>query len=227
MNTIARVTKGKNHFEIWIDMDEALAFKKGTSDFLNIEGDRIFSDAKKGFAASQNDLEVTFGTSDVLEIGKQIVKSGEILVNQEHRNEEKEKKIKQVVDFLSTNAIDPQSGNPISPERIRSALGESHISIKNMPVENQITEILEALSKIIPIKIETRKIKITIPAIQTGKSYGLVAQYKEKENWLGDGSLEIFVNIPAGILIDFYDKLNSATHGSALTEEISEENPNN
>ena len=52
--------------------------------------------------------------------------------------------------------------------------------------------------------------------------YGLVAQYKEKENWLNDGSLEVIVNVPAGIVIDFYDKLNSITHGSALTEEIKE-----
>jgi hypothetical protein len=30
------------------------------------------------------------------------------------------------------------------------------------------------------------------------------------------------VNVPAGAIIDFYDKLNGVTHGSALTEEIVE-----
>jgi translation elongation factor EF-4 len=30
------------------------------------------------------------------------------------------------------------------------------------------------------------------------------------------------VSVPAGIIIDFYDKLNSATHGAAVTEEIKE-----
>jgi len=79
---------------------------------------------------------------------------------------------------------------------------------------------MDKLSVVIPIKIETKRIKITIPAIQTGKAYGLVTQYKEKENWLNDGSLEVVVNIPAGITLDFYDKLNSVTHGSALTEEL-------
>ena len=81
---------------------------------------------------------------------------------------------------------------------------------------------MDALSKIIPIKIETRRVKIIIPAIQTGKAYGLVTQYKEKENWLDDGSLEVIVSIPAGIVMDFYDKLNSITHGSALTEDLEE-----
>jgi ribosome maturation protein Sdo1 len=31
------------------------------------------------------------------------------------------------------------------------------------------------------------------------------------------------LKIPSGIIIDFYDKLNSITHGSALTEEIKED----
>jgi len=220
--TIARMKKGSILFEIIVDMDEALKFKKGETDFLDIEGDKIFTNVRKGEVPTKNELEISFGTNDALEVGKIIVKEGEILIDQTHRDEEKEKKLKQAVDFLSRNAIDPQSNRPISPERIKSALEEAHVQIKNVPIENQIQEILADISKIIPIKIETRKIKITVPAVQTGKIYGLITQYKEKENWLGDGSLEVIVNIPAGILIEFYDKLNSATHGSAVTSEINE-----
>jgi len=32
--------------------------------------------------------------------------------------------------------------------------------------------------------------------------------------------LEVVVNVPAGLVMDFFDKLNSATHGSATSEEI-------
>ena len=81
---------------------------------------------------------------------------------------------------------------------------------------------MDQLRKIIPIKIETKRVKITIPAIHTGKAYGVVAQYKENEQWLNDGSLEVVVGVPAGIVIDFYEKLNSVTHGSALTQEMKE-----
>ncbi len=220
--TTARIKKGGLRFEVLVDLDEALSFKKGLSDSLVIGGDRIFSDVERGDVVSKNDLEVAFGTNNINEIGKTIVKQGEVLVDQEYRNEEREKKIKQIVDFLSKNAIDPQSGNPISPERIKSALEQANISVKNTPIDSQVKGILEKISSVIPIKIETKKIKITIPAIYTGQVYGLVSQYKEKENWMNDGSLEIFVNIPAGITFEFYDKLNSITHGSALTEEIKE-----
>jgi ribosome maturation protein SDO1 len=157
-----------------------------------------------------------------LEITKKIVKDGEVLTTQEYRDAEQEKRIKQVVDFLSKNTINPQTGNPHTPQRIESALKEAHINVKNIPIENQIKDIIAEISKILPVKIETKKIKITVPAIHTGKVYNIISQYKETENWMNDGSLEVFVNIPAGIIMDFYDKLNSATHGSAVTEEIKE-----
>jgi ribosome maturation protein SDO1 len=224
MSTIARLNQGKKHFEIIVDLDKALNFKKGdasASDFL--EADRIFTDSKRGENASTSDLKEAFGTEDVKIVSEKIVKSGEVQVTQEHRDEEAEKRFKQVVDFLSTNAIDPQTGNPITPERIKSALGEAHVNIKKEKIESQIKDILDKLSQVIPIKIQTKKVKLTIPAIYSGQVYGLVNEYKEDEKWLDDGSSEVVVNIPSGIIMDFYDKLNSITHGSVLTEDIKED----
>jgi ribosome maturation protein SDO1 len=218
--TLARIKKTGKNFEIMVDLDKALEFKKGGGSSIEAEGDKIFTDSKKGETASDSDLKEAFGTEDVNSITERIVKEGEILVSQEHRSEEQEKKVKQIVNFLATNAINSQTGNPHTPERIKSAMQEAHINVKNIPMENQINEIIEQLSRVLPIKIETKKVKIIIPAIHTGKAYGAINQYKEEENWLDDGSLEVIVNVPSGMIMDFYDKLNSVTHGSAVTEEI-------
>ncbi len=224
--TIARISQKGKHFEVLVDIDLALKFKKGegnitANDFLEI--DRVFRDHKKGEVASSAELEEAFGTTDVYEIAEKIVKQGEVLLTQEYRDEEREKKFKQIVDFLANNSVDPQTGNPHTPERLKTALKEAHVNIKNVPIESQINEIVEKLSKVLPIKIETKKIKIRVPPIHTGKVYGVIAQYKESEKWLDDGTLEVVVNIPSGIVMDFYDRLNSVTHGSAITEEIKEE----
>ena len=220
--TLARIKKAGKNFETMVDMEKALAFKKGggSADFLEI--DKIFSDSKKGEVAPTSDLKEAFQTENANEISEKIVKEGEILVNQEQRNEEQEKNLRQVVDFLATNSTNPQTGNPHTPERIKSAIMEAHVNIKNAPIENQIQEIVSELSKILPIKIETKKVKVNIPAIYTGKAYGVINPYKEEENWLNDGSLEVIMKIPSGIIMDFYDKLNSITHGNALTEDIME-----
>lgn len=220
-NTTARIKQAGINFEIIVDLDNALKFKKGqgaVSDFLQI--DRIFTDSKKGEHAPGSDLKKAFKTENIYAIAEKIVKGGEILVTQEHRDEEREKKLKQVIDFLVTNSIDPQTGNPHTAERIKSSLEQAHVNIKNASIESQINEIISAISEIIPIKIETKKVKITVPAIHTGKAYGIVTQYKEDEKWLGNGDLEIVVEVPAGLIMNFYDKLNSVTHGSAITEEI-------
>jgi len=223
VNTTARIKQAGKHFEIIVDLDEALKFKKGEISSIEAEGDKIFTDSKKGEVASSSNLKESFGTDDINDIVKKIIKNGEVLVTQEHRDEEKEKKFKQIVDFLVSNAVDPQTGHPHTAERIKNALKQVHINIKNISIENQIKDILEEIRKIIPIKIETKKVKITIPAIHTGKVYGIINQYKEEEHWLDDGSLQVIVNIPAGMIMDFYDKLNGISHGSALTEEIKEE----
>jgi len=219
--TTARIKKAGKHFEIIVDLDRAIKFRKNENnsvDFLEI--DKVFSDSKKGELPTEKDLKNAFGTTDVYSIAEKIVKEGEILLTQEYRDEGREKRIKQVVDFLSKNSINPNTKNPHTAERIKSALEQAHVNIKDLPIEKQISEIIEKISSILPIKIETKKIKIIIPAVHTGKAYGIISQYKEKENWLNNGDLEIVINIPAGLIMDFYDKLNSVTHGSALTEEI-------
>ncbi|MAG11057.1 ribosome assembly factor SBDS [Candidatus Pacearchaeota archaeon] len=219
-NTLTRIKKAGKNFEIIVDLDEALRFKKGEANFVEAEGDKIFTDSKKGFVAPEKDLREAFGMTDVSEIVKTIIKEGEVQLTQEHRDEEQEKRFKQIVEFLSRNAIDPQTGNPITAERIKNALEQANVNIKNVTVENQIKDILDEVSKIIPIKLETKRVKIIVPAIHTGKAYGIVAQYKENEKWLDNGDLKVGVSVPSGMIIDFYDRLNNVTHGAAITEEI-------
>jgi len=221
--TLARIKKAGKNFEIIVDLDDALKFKKEEISSIEAEGDKVFTDSKKGQVPSSSDLSEAFGTTDVQKVIEAIVKGGEVQLTQEHRGAEQEQKFKQVVDFLVTNAIDPQTKNPHTPERIKNALEQAHVNIKNNPIENQIKEIVAEVSKIIPIKLETKKVKITIPAIHTGKAYGVITSYKEEEKWLDNGDLQVIVAVPSGIVIDFYDKLNSVTHGAALTEEIKED----
>ena len=222
--TTARIKQHGKNFEIIVDLDKALKFRKGESssvDFLEI--DNVFSDSKKGFVPPKKDLEEAFGTIDVNSIAGKIVKSGEVLLTQEYRDKKQDDKIKQVIDILATNAIDPKTGNPHTPERIRNALEQAHINIKNVPIENQIKDIVAELSKIIPIKIEEKRFEITLPSIYTGQAYGIINQYKENETWLDNGDLVVSVHVPSGMVFSFFDKLNAVTHGSAVTKEIREE----
>ena len=222
MQTTARIKKEGKNFEILVDLDEALKVRKGEGNINSaLLSGAVFYNIKSGEHASAEDLVKGFGSADVMVVAEKIIKKGEIELTTEHRKEEQSQKYKQVVAFLVKNAVSP-SGQPYTPDRIETALEEAGVNVKNKPVESQVSEILEQLQKILPIKIETKKIKVTIPAAHTGQAYGIVQEFKEKEDWQSNGDLVVVLNIPAGLVMDFYDKLNGVTHGSALSEEIGE-----
>lgn len=219
-NTTARITKKGNHFEILVDLEEALKVRKGEGNInAAILTESIFTNLKSGDIASRDVLEVEFGSSDISVIGEKIIKNGEVVLPMGYKHEEQDKRYKQVVEFLVKNAVTPE-GRPYTPDRIMAALKEAHVNVKNKPVDAQIEEILTQIQKILPIKIEIKKVRVTIPAAHSGKAYGVVSDWKQDEEWLSNGDVIVNVAIPAGLIMDFYDKLNGVTHGSALTEEI-------
>ncbi|MFH1425281.1 MAG: ribosome assembly factor SBDS [archaeon] len=219
-NVEARIKVKGKHYEINVNLDEALKVKNNEGDINSaLQSPQIFYDLKKGTVASQSDLKDAFNTTDIYEVAKQIIQKGEVQKTQAFRDEEREKKVKQVVNLILTNATD-QNGRPYTEERIKSAIEEAHYNFDNRPAEKQMPDLIAKLKEIIPIKIETKKIKIIIPAQYTGQIYGQIQEYKESEEWLSNGNLQATLNIPAGLLMDFYDKINSIAHGAIQSEEL-------
>ncbi|MBS3080954.1 ribosome assembly factor SBDS [Candidatus Pacearchaeota archaeon] len=221
-DTVARFRSGKIIFETVVDLENAIKLKHGENVDINdvIRDVAVYTDQKKGMRAGNAELKNVFGTTELQKVVEQIVKKGNIEVIQEFRDEKLEAKRKQVIDFLSRNAIDVRTGRPFTPDIIEKAIKEAKVNVQDKPLERQMPDIIEKLKKIIPLKIETKRIKVRIPSLYTGRVYGLIQEHKEKEEWFSNGDLEVILSIPVGMLMDFYDKLNAVTHGSALTEEM-------
>lgn len=221
-NVEARIKIKGKQFEILVDLDSALKFRKtGQGSVQNILAvNNVFSDIKKGMHVSSADLKAAFGSDSIEAAAAHIIKDGEIQLPTEYRKAEREAKHKQVIDFLARNCIDPRTGMPHTPARIETALHESHVNVDDRPVQEQIPLIIKELQKLLPLRIETKRLSIKIPAEFTGHAYSIVKDLKEKEEWLNDGSLLCVVNLPAGMQSEFYDKINKATHGLAITQEI-------
>ncbi len=217
---VARIKLKNKHFEIHVNLDEALKVKSGKGDIMSaLDSNKIFTDLKKGNVASQADLTECFNTLDIYQIAKIIITKGEVQKTQEFRDTERETRINQVVTLIVRNSSD-QHGRPYTDDRIRRAIQEAHVNIDNKPAEQQLPGIIEKLTTIIPIKLEIKRIKLVIPAQYTGQIYGLLKDYKESEDWLSNGNLEAVINIPAGMQIDFYDKLNNITHGAVQSQDL-------
>ncbi|MBT6690196.1 ribosome assembly factor SBDS [archaeon] len=220
VNTTARVKKGGKHYEVLVDLDEALKVAKGDGNLNTaVLNDAVFHNLKSGERASVDDLEAQFGTSVFEEVAEKVIRNGEVVRTADSMNKDQDLKYKQVVDFLVRNAVSPE-GRPYTPDRIMKALKEAHVNVKNKPVESQVEEILDQLGKVLPLSIERKKVKLLIPAIHSGKAYGIIKEFMIKEDWKNNGDLEVLVEVPSGLLMDFYDKVNSATSGSVMSEEV-------
>lgn len=222
-NVTARMKVKGKHFEIQVNLDEALKVRAGKGDVASaLIMPHIYTDIKKGQIASQKELADAFVTTDVYAIATKIITAGEVQKTQEFRDAEREKRVKQVIALLVKNAVD-QHGRPYTEERLQRAIEEVRYAFDSRPPEQQLAPLLEKLKTILPIRIESKRIRLVVPARFTAQVYGLLKDYKESENWLTNGDLEAVINIPAGMQLDFYEKLNATTHGAIQSQELEEE----
>jgi ribosome maturation protein SDO1 len=222
---IAKYIVAGESFEIFVDSDKAYAYITGKlQDPLSaLEVEDVFKDANKGDRQSQEKLKKAFNTEDLGKIAGIILKNGNVPLTTEQRSKLLEEKRKQIVNIIATNAIDPRTNAPHTPQRIENAMLEAKISIDAFkPASEQIDDIVKKLSMKLPLKFSTVRIEVTIAPQYTNRSYSVLKQYGLKsEKWLNDGSLFATLEFPAGLQSEFFDKLNNATKGSAITKIVS------
>ncbi|MEM2802178.1 MAG: ribosome assembly factor SBDS, partial [Archaeoglobaceae archaeon] len=128
---VARLRKGGSDFEILVDPYLARDLKEGKEvDFEDLLAvDEIFKNARKGERASNEELQKIFGTTNVKEIAKTIIIEGEVQITAEQRKEMLEAKKRQIITFISKNAIDPRTNAPHPPARIERALEEARVHV--------------------------------------------------------------------------------------------------
>src|SRR3989344_590501 len=108
---IARFEHSGEKFEILVDPHLAMDAKSGKD--VDFEGlmliDQVFKDAGKGEAKNEESLRKVFGTTDVRAIVKKILTEGEIQLTTVQRREIGDRKRKEIVTFISRNAMNPQT----------------------------------------------------------------------------------------------------------------------
>ncbi len=215
----AKLKKEGKNFEILVDPEKANEFKKGKSVSLGevLVTEEIFYDTEKGTRASGHELKRIFGTDDKFEICKVIIMEGVVPFTVGMLKKEAEQKRKQIINFIHRNAVDPATGKPHPPQRIENAMNEAKVRINaNLSAGQQVEDVIKQVRAILPIRFEIREINIIIPSQFAGKSYTTLKQFGKLlgENWQNDGSLNVTLEVPAGLQEDLEVALNSLTKGN-------------
>lgn len=222
---IGRLKTHGEKFEILVDCDQALLFKSGKQKDITevLAAQKIFSEAHRGIVASEHRMLEIFGSKDPMEVAKIILEKGEVQVTAAHKSKEVEEKRKQILAYIHKNGVDPRTHLPHPPQRIELAFEEAKIHVdEHKEVLEQVQDIIKKLQPILPIKFERKELSIRVPSQYAGKMYSTIKAFAHimREEWLNDGSWKANVQIPAGIQGEFFDKLNSMTHGSVEIETL-------
>jgi ribosome maturation protein SDO1 len=219
---VARWETQGSRFEVLVDPTAVQEIKDGKNVDLadKLALDQVFKDAKKGDKISEEHLERIFHTRNLVDIARQIIQKGEVQVTTEQRHLLQAQKHKQIVAIIARNAMNPQTGAPHPPARIEAAMTEAKVHIDPFrPADVQVQEILQKLRPILPIRFDTARVRIRIPAQHYPKVIGELKALGRltDEQWLSDGSWSGVIEIPAGVQTELYEKLNARTKGAAET----------
>ena len=223
---IARYEAKGHRFEVLVNPDLAIKLKEGKSISIDdvLVSDFIYKDAKKGLKASPEAMREVFGTDDPRTVAAEIIKRGEIQLTAEQRRKLIEEKKAQILNLIAKNAVDPKTKLPIPIKRLEIALERARVSIDPFkPAEQQLESIVSQLAKVIPIKIARAYVIVKLPpehASKGLKALQLMGAIK-KTTWLSDGSLEVELEIPAGLQQELIDRVNAITRGSGDVKIVS------
>jgi len=221
---IASYDREGQHFELFLDPDNAYLYLEGSKkDLKNIlVVDEVFEDAKNGERHKADAIKKAFGTTDIFEILKIMLEKGEVQLTTEQKRKKLEETRKKILAIICMEAIDARTKAPIPIQRLENALEQVRVHIDPFKdPREQVPGIVKLLLPLIPIKFEKINIAIKVPAAHAHRCYGTLKSYGiKKEQWLGDGSLVVMIEIPAGMQGEVFDKLNKLTAGQIETKIV-------
>ncbi len=211
-----------------VDPNLALEFKRGTKKDLDgiLAYPVIYRDVRSTEAHESAVLQKNFGTTDVHRIAERIIKEGELQLTTEQRRQMVEQKRTQIANIISRKAVNPQTNAPHPPQRILNVMEQAGINVDPfIDAEQQVDKVLKAIKVSIPIKFQKILFQIKIPAQHSGRAYSILKASGEikQEQWLNDGSLQVNIEVLAGVQDDLFQKLANLTHGEYESKIVKRE----
>ncbi|MGC8812793.1 MAG: ribosome assembly factor SBDS [Candidatus Aenigmatarchaeota archaeon] len=225
---VSRLFISGRKFEILVDPYKALEFKKGAK--INVDEilayPAIYRDVRSTECVPENELQKLFGTTDVFKVAEKIIKEGELQLTTEQRRQMVEQKKNQIANIIARKGINPQTNTPHPPQRILNAMEQAGVNIDPfVDAELQVDKVLKEIKALLPIKFQKVTIQFKIPPQYSSKVFSIVKRSVDvkSEKWLDDGSLEISVEVLAGVQDEIFQKISSLTHGNFESKIVKRE----
>ncbi|KZP30408.1 Shwachman-Bodian-diamond syndrome protein [Athelia psychrophila] len=167
--SIVRLKKGGKRFEIACYKNKVQEWRTGVETNLDdvLQISNVFVNVSKGEVARANDLKKAFGTASVDDAVKEILKKGEVQVNEKERDHDLTALRKEIATLVAEKCVDPATQTPYPVGMIEKAMAEAGYSVKQgKNAKSQVSECIKLLqsdSKL-PLQRARMRVRVTIPA---------------------------------------------------------------
>ncbi len=212
------------HFEVLADPEMALAIKEGRSQDVRgaLAAFEVFKDARKAEKASESEIERVFDTLDLEAVAGEIIRKGEFNPTTEQKRRMIREIRNRLIELVRQNSLDPRTKLPHTRERIEWAFENARVKVELRPAEEQLQQVVKELRKVLPLSFGTAKLEVHVPAQHAPSLYGKLHKLGNvlKEEWLGDGSLMLRIEVPSGMKVDVISELGELTKGDVMVKEV-------
>ncbi|KAK7014775.1 hypothetical protein VNI00_019273 [Paramarasmius palmivorus] len=203
--SIVRLKKAGKRFEVACYKNKVQEWRNGVETNLDdvLQISSVFVNVSKGEMAKHNDLQKAFGTTDVHEIVKEILKKGEVQVGEKEREHDLSSLRKEIATLVAEKCVDPSTQRPYPVGMIEKAMAEAGFSVKqNKNAKSQVSECIKALQSDsnLPIQRARMRVRVTMPTADGKRLREKVIEGAEtvEDDEMGKDEWEVIMLIDPG-----------------------------
>lgn len=123
---LVRYKHNRTTFEVMVCDGAVTKYRDGEIEDIDkvVRADEVWIDAHRGERASKSQLEEAFGTQDVQEALKYILKNGDAQISENERQKQYEERRESLVTYIQKHYVNSHNNMPLEKERIESILDE-------------------------------------------------------------------------------------------------------
>ncbi|KAF8491279.1 Shwachman-Bodian-diamond syndrome protein [Gautieria morchelliformis] len=168
--SLVRLKKSGKRFEIACYKNKVQEWRNGVETDLDdvLQISNVFTNVSKGEVAKANDLQKSFGTTDVHAVVKEILKKGEMQVGEKERAHELGNLWREIATQVAEKCVDPATQRPYPVGMIEKAMSEAGFSVRQgKGAKSQVLECIKLLqtASTLPIQRARMRVRVTVPAV--------------------------------------------------------------
>ncbi|KAF7320136.1 Shwachman-bodian-diamond syndrome protein [Mycena kentingensis (nom. inval.)] len=225
--SIVRLKKGGKRFEVACYKNKVQEWRTGVETNLDdvLQIANVFINVSKGEVAKSNDLQKAFGKSDVDEIVKEILKKGEVQINEKERDHDLGALRREIATLVAEKCEDPTTHSPYPVGMIEKAMTEVGFSVKpDKTAKSQVSACIKQLQSdsTLPIQRSRMRVRVTMPTSDGKRLKEKIVEGAEKveEDEMGQNEWEVVMLIDPGQFRVINDLLQKECKGRGRIETL-------